>query len=104
MTSQEIKELLSGVITNLESPQPQQWQPSWIEKLKTLKDSIPEPYFARTHDPYYDDVQPLVDALDAVCDYSSDYYDHEHDFRFGKIFNIACEATGGTRRIEPDDE
>jgi len=38
MNIQEIKELLTGVITNLESERPQQWQPSWIEKLRNLSE------------------------------------------------------------------
>lgn len=104
MKSEEIKELLNGVITNLESPQPQQWSPSWIEKLKTLRDSIPEPYLARTHDPYHDDAEILVNALSTIEDYSADYFDETRDFRFGEIYNFAAEATGGTRRIEPDGD
>ncbi len=37
MNTQETKELLNSVITNLESPQPQQWQPSWIEELRSIQ-------------------------------------------------------------------
>ena len=58
MNNEEIEELLSGVITNLESPQPQQWQPSWIEKLKSLQDINKENQMLKNN------MQKIVEAGD----------------------------------------
>jgi hypothetical protein len=98
VNSIEAKEILSAVITNLESGQPQQWSPEWIEKLRAIKDG-----YARTHDAYYDDAEPLVDALEFIGDHAHDYFYKTRDMRFGKIYNKVMEATGGTARITEDE-
>lgn len=102
MKAAEIKELLTGAITNLESPQPQQWSPEWVAKLRTLAESLPE-HIARTHDPYFDDTEPLVDALGFIADHAHDYFYQTRDLGFAKIYNKAMEATGGVARITEDE-
>ena len=100
----DVKDLLLGAATNLESPHPQQWSAQWANKLRIIADALPTPHVARTHDPYHDDAEPLVEALGAVCDLATDAYARGGDFRFAEIYNLANEATGGTQRFEIESD